>query len=160
MQQVAELGAGQPVWGAGKGGVDLFGERVPGGVVDCPGCGAGGVVPERKRSVEVLGADRAGAVEQRVDQREADRVRLGAGGELAGEPFGGVGELRVGVPPQLACVVGERDAAGALSVLERGREVADSRDRGRQQPAGAQSGAAARARMSASKRRWRSASLV
>ena len=48
---------------------------------------------------------------------------LGAGGELAGEPVGGLGELRVGVPPQLAGVRGELDAAGAVGVLERGREV-------------------------------------
>ena len=124
VQQVAELGAGEPVWGAGKRGVDLFGERVTGGLADCPGRGAGRVVPECERGVEVLWADRGGAVEQRVDQREADGVCLGAGGELAGEPVGGLGELRVGMPPQLACVLGELDAAGALGVLERGREVA------------------------------------
>ena len=74
--------------------------------------------------MEVLWPDRGDAVEQRVDQREADRVRLGAGGELAGEPLGGLGERGVGVPPQLARVGGELDAAGALGVLERGREVA------------------------------------
>ena len=124
VQQVAELGAGQPVWGAGERGVDLFGERVAGGLADRPGRGAGCVVPERERRVEVLGADRGDAVEQRVDQRQSDRVCLGAGGELAGEPVGGLGELRVGVPPQLARGVGELDAAGALGVLERGGEVA------------------------------------
>jgi hypothetical protein len=74
VQQVAELGAGEPAWGAGQRGVDLFSERVTGGVADCPGGGASGVVPERERGVEVFWADCGGAVEQCVDQREADGV--------------------------------------------------------------------------------------
>ena len=72
----------------------------------------------------MLGLDGVLSVEQRVDEREADRVRFGAGGELAGEPVGGLGELRVGVPPQLARVGGERDSAGGVGVLEHAGEVA------------------------------------
>jgi hypothetical protein len=113
VRQVAELGAGEPVGGAGQGGVDLFGERVAGCVVDRPGCGAGGLVPERERGGQVFGSDRVGGVEQRVEEREPDRVRLGAGGELAGGAVGGLGELRVGVPLQLAGVVGELDRPGS-----------------------------------------------
>ena len=104
--------------------MDLFGERVAGGVADRPGCGAGGVVPERERGGQVLGADRVGRVEQRVEEREPDDVCFGAGGELAGEPIGGLGELWVGVPPFLAGVGGELDLTGGAGVLERGREVA------------------------------------
>jgi hypothetical protein len=73
---------------------------------------------------QVLGADRVGGVEQRVEEREPDDVGFGAGGELAGEPVGGLGELWVGVPPDLAGVGGELDLPGAAGVLERGREVA------------------------------------
>ena len=66
----------------------------------------------------MLGLDAALAVEQRVEEREADRVRLGAGGEIAGEPVGGLGELRVGVPPQLAGGAVELELPGGLCVLE------------------------------------------
>jgi hypothetical protein len=59
--------------------------------------------------VEVLGLDLALAVKQRVDQREADRVRFGAGGEMPGEAVAGCGELRVELPPQLARVGVECD---------------------------------------------------
>ena len=78
---------------------------------------SGGVVPERERGVEVLGLDRLLSVEQRVEEREPDRVCFGAGGELAGEPVGGLGELRVGVPPQLAsvCVRASRPAVRACA---------------------------------------------
>ena len=72
----------------------------------------------------MLGADRVGGVEQRVEEREPDDVCFGAGGELSGEPVGGLGELWVGVPPDLAGVGGEFDLPGGASVLERGREVA------------------------------------
>ena len=37
--------------------MDLLGERVAGGLSERPGGGAGGVVPERERGVEVLGLD-------------------------------------------------------------------------------------------------------
>ena len=36
VQQVAELGAGEPVWGAGKRGVDLFGDRGDQGPISGP----------------------------------------------------------------------------------------------------------------------------
>ena len=84
--------------------MDLLGERVAGGLSERPGGGACGVVPERERGVEMLGLDGLLSVEQRVEEREPDDVRFGAGGELAGQPVGGLGELRVGVPPQLARV--------------------------------------------------------
>ncbi len=57
MHLVAELGAGEPVGGADQRGVELLGERVTGRLADCPARGAGRVVPERERGVEVLGAD-------------------------------------------------------------------------------------------------------
>ena len=74
LAEVADLGSGEPVGGAGERGVDLFGEQVAGGMADRPGCGAGGVVPERERCGQVLGADRVGGVEQRVEEREPDDV--------------------------------------------------------------------------------------
>src|SRR6266550_4391700 len=45
VEEVAQLGAGQPVGVAGQRGVDLFGERIAGRALECPGGGAGGVVP-------------------------------------------------------------------------------------------------------------------
>ena len=104
--------------------MELFGERVAGCLAERPGGGAGGVVPQRERGGQVLGLDLALAVEQRVDEREADRVRLGAGGELAGDPVGGLGELRVGVPPQLARGVIELELTGRLGVSKDGGELA------------------------------------
>ena len=55
VEEVAELGAGEAVGVCGERGVDLFGERVAGGALERPGGGAGGVVPERERGVEVRG---------------------------------------------------------------------------------------------------------
>ena len=78
-----------------------------GSPVACPSAQAAercGVVPERERGVEMLGLDRLLAVEQCVEKREPDDVRLGAGGELAVETGCGLGQLRVGLPPQLARV--------------------------------------------------------
>ena len=69
VQQVAELGAGQPVGGAGECGVDLFGERVAAGVAHRPGGGAGRVVPERERGGQVLG--RIVVVRRRAARRAA-----------------------------------------------------------------------------------------
>ena len=97
--------------------MDLLGERVAGRLSERPGGGAVGVVPERERGVEMLGLDRLLSVEQRVEQREPDDVRFGAGGELSGEPVGGLGELRVGVPPELAGVGGERDLPAVWACL-------------------------------------------
>jgi hypothetical protein len=74
VQEVAELGAGQPVRGSGQGGVDLVGERVAGGGLQRPGGGADGVVVQRERGVQVRDVDVAGAVQQRVGEREADGV--------------------------------------------------------------------------------------
>ena len=51
---VGELGAGQAVRGADQRGVELLGERVAGRLTERPAGGAGGVVPERERGVEVL----------------------------------------------------------------------------------------------------------
>ena len=53
--------------------------------------------------------DRVLSVEQGVDEREPDDVRFGAGGERSEETVGGLGELRVELPPQLARGRGERD---------------------------------------------------
>jgi hypothetical protein len=93
VQRVAELGAGQAVGGSGQGGVDLPGERVAGGGIERPGGGALRVVSEREGSIEVLGLDGVGV----VGEREPDRVRFGAGGELPGDLGGWLGELLVGV---------------------------------------------------------------
>ena len=71
----------------------------------------------------MLGLDVALAVEQCVEEREADRVRFGAGADRAGEVFAGLGELRVGVPPQLARGGVELDMPSGLGVFEDGREV-------------------------------------
>jgi len=76
LQGVGDLAAGQPGGMIDELGVDLFGERVAGGALQCPAGRAGGVVPQRERGLEVLGVDRAFAVGERVDEREADRVRF------------------------------------------------------------------------------------
>ena len=86
LAEVADLGAGEAVGGAQERGVDLFGDRVAGGLAECPGGGAGGVVPERERGFEVLLVDLGLVVDQRVDQRQADGVRFGAGGEMPDSP--------------------------------------------------------------------------
>ena len=78
--------------------------------------------------MQVLGVDLGLAVEQRVEEREADRVRLGAGGDVPGEPVERLGELRVGVPPQLPRVRGERDLPAGVGVLQdRGEVSAEGR---------------------------------
>ena len=61
-----------------------------------------GVVPERERGGQVRRLDLPGGVEQGVDEREADRVRFGAGADRAGDPGLGFGELLVGVCPGAA----------------------------------------------------------
>lgn len=61
----------------------------------------------------MCGRDRGGAVDERVDEREPDRVRLGARVERAGDPGVGFGQPRVGVPPQLARVGVEAQLARA-----------------------------------------------
>ena len=124
VQEVAELGAGQPVGCLEERGVDVFGERVAGVGLERPGGGAGGVVLERERGLEVVGLDRGGAVQQRVDEREADGVRFGAGGELAGDPGLWLGEPAVGVMPERAGVVGEAELAGVAAGGDRERERA------------------------------------
>ena len=79
VQQVAQLGAGQPAGQlVGERGVDLVGERVAGGPLKRPAGGALRVVPERERGGQVRWLDLLGGVEQGVDQREADGVRFGA----------------------------------------------------------------------------------
>jgi hypothetical protein len=75
------------------------------------------VVPERECGFQVLGLDVALAVEQRVEEREADGVCFGAGADLAGEALIGFGELRLGVPPQLAGGGVESDLPGGLACL-------------------------------------------
>ena len=105
--------------------MDLFGERIAGGALQRPGGGAGGVVPQRERGLQVFGVDLALAVGERVDEREADHVRFGARQQRAGDPgvLGGR-ELRVGVVPELAGVRGEAHAAGGAGVCDRAAEHA------------------------------------
>ena len=50
-------------------------------------------------------------------------MRLGAGGDVPGEPVERLGQLRVGVPPQLPRVRGEPDLALGVGVLQRRGEV-------------------------------------
>jgi hypothetical protein len=57
----------------------------------------------------VLAVDLASAVDERVDQRESDRVRFGAGADLAGDRVLGFGEVGVGAPPQRARVLVEAE---------------------------------------------------
>jgi hypothetical protein len=120
LEGVADLAAGQSAGVVLEGGVDLLGERVAGRALQRPGGGAGGVVPQRERGLEVLGVDLAGAVGERVEDGEADRVRFGAGVERAGDS-GGLGgrELRLGVVPELARGLIEPHAAGGAGVLDR-----------------------------------------
>jgi hypothetical protein len=98
--------------------VDLVGELVVGAVVQCPAGAAGAVAVQRERRFKVAGRDRSGAVDQGVEQREADRVGFGACADRAGDPGLGLGEPGVGVPPQLASVVVELQLAGAAGGSE------------------------------------------
>ena len=103
--------------------VDVFGERVAGRALQCPAGGAGGVVPQRERRAQVVGVDPALAVGECVEEGETDDVRFGAGADRAGDPgLVGVGELGVGVMPQLARVLVEAQPAGGASVLDRAGE--------------------------------------
>ena len=102
LEGVADLAAGEPAGVGMEGGVDLFGERLTGRAVQRPGGGASGVVVERERGGEVRPTDLLLAVGEGVEEREADRVRLGAGGDLAEHAGQGSGELAVGVMPELA----------------------------------------------------------
>ena len=127
LERVADLAAGQAGRVGFQGGVDLFGERLAGRAVQRPAGGAGGVVVERERGVEVLRADLLFAVGEGVEEREADRVRLGAGGDLAEHAGKGFGELAVGVVPELASVWVESDLPGGLGVLEgRGEQAGEA----------------------------------
>jgi hypothetical protein len=69
-------------------------------------------VVKRERRVDVLGRDRRRAVEEGVDQREADAVRFDARGELAGEPGLRLGEVLVGAVPEGPRMVGDAESAG------------------------------------------------
>ncbi|MCA1677602.1 MAG: hypothetical protein LC777_00965 [Actinobacteria bacterium] len=61
VQQVAQLGAGQPVGQrVAERGVDVLGEWVACGALQRPGGGAQGVVPERERGGQVRRLDLAG----------------------------------------------------------------------------------------------------
>ena len=127
LEGVADLAAGQTGRMGLQGGVDLFGERLAGRAVQRPGGGAGGVVVERERGVEVLRADLLLGVGEGVEEREADRVRLGAGGDLSEHAGEGSGELAVGVMPELAGVRVQADVAGGLGVLEgRGEQAGEA----------------------------------
>ncbi len=65
------------------------------------------------------------AVGERVEERQADRVRFRAGAERAGDPrLGCASELDVGVMPQLTRVRVETQPAGGAGVLDRAREHA------------------------------------
>jgi len=119
VQEVAQLGAGEPVGRVLERCVDLLGERVAGGALERPPRGAMGVVPERQRSVEVSGPDLAGVVEQGVGQREPDGVRLGAGADLPGDPGLWLGELPVGGSPASTRWFGEAELAGVTGGGER-----------------------------------------
>jgi hypothetical protein len=74
----------------------------------------------------VLGVDLAGAVGERVEEGQADRVRFGAGVERAGDSGGlDCGELRVGVVSELAGGLIEPHAAGGAGVLDRAAQHGD-----------------------------------
>src|SRR5579875_2239719 len=101
---VADLAPGQSGRIVLQGGVDLFGERLAGRAVERPGGGAGGVVVQRERGGEMGRADLSLAVGEGVEEREPDRVRFGAGGDLAEHAGNGSGELAGGVVPEFASV--------------------------------------------------------
>lgn len=124
LEGVADLAAGQAGRVGGEGGVDLFGERLAGRALERPGGGSGGVVVQCERGVQVRRADVPLAVGEGVDEREADRVCFGAGGDLADDPVAGLGELLVGVMPELSGVGVEADLPGGLGVCERRGEQA------------------------------------
>ena len=114
---LADLAAGQPARMVLEGGVDLLGERIAGRAGQRPGGGAGGVVLERERGLEVRGGDLAFAVGEGVEEREPDDVRFGAGGDLRDDPVLRLGcERAVGVMPQLAGVIVEPDVSGCACV--------------------------------------------
>src|SRR5436305_2243992 len=81
VEGLADLAAGQSAGMRAEGGVDLFGERIAGRAGQRPGGGSGGVVMQRERGGQVLGADLWLAVGEGVEEREPDDVRLGSGGD-------------------------------------------------------------------------------
>jgi hypothetical protein len=118
LQGVAELAACQPAGMGLEGGVDLFGERVAGRALQRPAGGAGGVVGDRERCLEVLAGDPAGVVGERVDQREPNRVRFGARADLADDPEAWLGEVGVGLPPQRTGRLIEAELSGGSGLVE------------------------------------------
>ena len=103
------LGAGEAGGAFLGGGPQPVGGRVAERVAEDPVCGGGAIAPHGQGGLEVLWADPLGEVKQRVGQREADGVRLGAGGRGAGQA-GSVGrQLAVGIDPTLAGGVVEGD---------------------------------------------------
>jgi hypothetical protein len=69
-EQVADFGAADPI-------LALLGQRpdlVGGGVAEYPAGAVVGVAPDLECGFEVWQVDRRGTVEQRVDQRQADRL--------------------------------------------------------------------------------------
>lgn len=98
--------------------MDLFGERLSGRAGHGPGGGAGGVVVQGERGVQVRRADLSLTVGERVGECEADDVCFGAGGNLAQDAGLGLGELVVGLVPELSSLGVEADVSGGLGAGE------------------------------------------
>ena len=85
VEGLADLAAGQPAWMREESGVDLFGERFAGRAFSAQAADRGRSPGARARRSGAA-ADLALTVGEGVDEREADDVRLGAGGDLRDEP--------------------------------------------------------------------------
>ncbi len=127
LERVADLAAGQAGRVGLEGGVDLFGEWLAGRALECPVGGVGGVVVQGERGGEVLRVDLLGGVGEGVEEREADRVRFGASGDLTEHAGKGSRKLAVGVMPEFAGVGVQAELPGGLGVLEgRGEQAGEA----------------------------------
>ena len=82
-EHVRYLGPRHAIRALPGGGPDLIGGQIAEAVAEDPGGGVGAVAPDRESSFKVLDSDLLRAVQQRVDQRETNDVRLRAGGSRA-----------------------------------------------------------------------------
>ena len=77
-KQITNLVARDPVGASGAdGGEDCVGVRVPEGVTENQEGRRRAIVPDGESGANVLLADRGGAVERRVEDRETERLRFG-----------------------------------------------------------------------------------
>lgn len=104
--------------GGDQGGVDLLGQGVGGGGVEDHGDRARRVVPQGRGGGEVLDVDAGGAVDEAVDESEAQNMGFGTSEQTAGDAGLRFGQGEVDVGPGPPGGGAERYGASAPGCLE------------------------------------------